>query len=102
MWRNRNGAGHRVNPRNSPVKGIGRVYTGPKNNRTPSVQKTVTAVVQRKLDVYNPDDAQLASNAGSGKRAPRQFNTRRSSRGGKGEADNYIRIPAIRVVQWIE
>lgn len=84
------------------VKGIGRVYTGPKNNRVPSVQKTVTAIVQRKLDVYNPDDAQLASNAGSGSRPKRQFNTRRTSKGGKGEADNYIRIPAIRVVQWIE
>ena len=78
------------------VTGIGRVG---------SVRKTVTAVVARNLDTFNPDDARLMSNKGkigAGRRGG--FAGRRPAglrRGGK-ETDNYIRIPAVRVMQWIE
>lgn len=76
------------------VKGIGRVK---------DVQKTITAIVQRDLNTYNPDDARLAGGKSAFQnRASEASRSRRlGSKHGK-EADNYIRIPAIRVVQWIE
>jgi hypothetical protein len=67
-----------------------------------SVKRTVTALVYRHLDVYNPDDAQLASNSGSGTHRRTQFNKPRQMGKHGQETDNYIRIPAIRVVQWDE
>lgn len=74
--------------------------------RTRNAQREVEAIIQRKLEVYNPDDARLASNRGRGvdrKRSDRR-NRRRGGkeRGGDRPDDNYIRIPAVRVLQWIE
>ena len=80
------------------VTGIGRVG---------SIKKTITALVSRTLDTYNPDDARLM-NTDKGFRAGRRgggfANKKRtvSTRGKKGEDDNFIRIPAIRVLQWTE
>lgn len=78
------------------VTGIGRVG---------SVQKTVTALVSRTLDTYNPDDARLM-NTDRGFRAGQRgggfANRRRPNVRGRGGDDNFIRIPAIRVVQWTE
>jgi type II secretory pathway component PulK len=81
------------------VTGIGRVA---------SVQKTVTAIVSRNLDTYNPDDARLASAKSPLGTGPRGGFAGRRARGEsirvglkKGD-DNFVRIPAVRVVQWIE
>jgi hypothetical protein len=67
----------------------------------------VEAVVERKLDTYNPDDARLASNKGRGfdkkRREPRTRHERgKGSKENDRPDDNYIRIPAIRVLQWID
>lgn len=65
--------------------------------RSGRVQRTLSVVVRRNLDPYNPDDARLADRRkASGRSAPRR---RSSDKKGK---DNLIRIPAIRVAQWIE
>lgn len=72
---------------------------------TRNAQREVQAVVQRKLEVYNPDDAQLASNRGRGidkKRTEKRDRRRSGNKRGDRPDDNYIRIPAVRVVQWIE
>lgn len=71
------------------IKGIGRAR---------NVKKTITTVVQRTLDTYNPDDARLVGNKSRLERKERR--PHRSSNG-KTE-DNYVRIPAIRVLQWTE
>jgi len=71
---------------------------------TKKALRTVEAVVERNLEVYNPDDASLASNKGRGLQKRREPRQRRSS-GGKGNSDatdNYIRIPAVRVIQWTD
>ncbi len=80
------------------ITGIGQV------GRT---ERVVRALVQRNLDTYNPDDARLLSNKGKGGTARRRgsFEGRRLGRqreSGTVVDDNLIRIPAIRVLQWIE
>lgn len=73
--------------------------------KTRRAERTVEAVVERNLEVYNPDDASLASNRGRGiDRKPRKSRNRKRSSGGDNDRpdDNYIRIPAVRVLQWIE
>ena len=79
------------------ITGIGRVG---------STEKMVQAIVTRNLDTYNPDDARLLSNRGKlgGGAAERGgFAIRgRLGRNRRDEVDNFIRIPAIRVLQWIE
>lgn len=69
--------------------------------------RVVRALVSRNLDTYNPDDARLVSNRGKtpsdqrrGGFAGRRLGPRRE--GGSPVEDNLIRIPAIRVLQWIE
>lgn len=71
--------------------------------RTRNAERSVEAVIQRKLEVYNPDDARLASNRERGVDSRRR-RTRDRRSGGNSERpdDNYIRVPAIRVLQWIE
>jgi type II secretory pathway component PulK len=74
--------------------------------RAGRVKRTVHAIVQRSLDTYNPDDMRLLSNKGKFGRGLRggfasRRGMRRRRRGGEVD-DNLIRIPAIRVVQWIE
>ncbi len=74
---------------------------------TRRAEQTVEAVVVRQLEVYNPDDAALASNKGRGldnkRREPKSRSRSRSKGNDTGRPDdNYIRIPAIRVLQWIE
>jgi DNA uptake protein ComE-like DNA-binding protein len=73
---------------------------------TKNAERQVQAVVQRKLEVYNPDDASLASNRGRGidrkKRESRDRRRGEKKSGGERADDNYIRIPAVRVLQWIE
>jgi type II secretory pathway component PulK len=78
------------------VTGIGRMG---------NAVRTVTAIVSRNLDTYNPDDARLLSNRGKLSSSRRRGGF--ASRGGVGRRersadDNYIRIPAIRVLQWVE
>jgi type II secretory pathway component PulK len=80
------------------ITGIGRV------GRTTRIVK---ALVQRNLDTYNPDDARLVGNKGKigtehrrGGFAGRRLGQRRKD--GDQIDDNLIRIPAIRVLQWIE
>ncbi|MGB9692722.1 MAG: general secretion pathway protein GspK [Candidatus Sumerlaeaceae bacterium] len=80
------------------ITGIGRV------GRTTRVVK---ALVSRNLDTYNPDDARLLSNKGKigsdhrkGGFAGRRLGSNRKT--GDQIDDNFIRIPAIRVLQWIE
>jgi hypothetical protein len=72
---------------------------------TRRAQRVVEAIVERKLEVYNPDDASLASNKGRGSDR-RTRRSRERSRGGNRPTDrphdNYIRIPAVRVLQWLE
>lgn len=72
------------------VTGVGRM-----NNS----QKSITAIVQRELNRYNPDDARLAgakdNSRGSGA-------SRRRTRRGDKEEDSTIKVPAVRVLQWIE
>jgi hypothetical protein len=79
------------------ITGIGRVG---------GTAKVVQAIVTRNLDTYNPDDARLLSNRGKlgGRAAERGgFASRgRLGRNRRDEVDNFIRIPAIRVLQWIE
>jgi len=68
--------------------------------RTARAQRTITAIVDRRLEVYDPNSARLRGTR-EGVRQPR---TRRSRRGSSrdGQNDDYIRIPAVRVKQWIE
>lgn len=71
--------------------------------RTARAVRTITAVVERKMEVYNPDDARLAGKSNSKRDRPKIKKERRGSVKAKGEQnDNYIRIPAIRIVQWTE
>lgn len=81
--------------------------------RTKRASVTLTAIVERKMDIYNPDDARLVSNKDKSlskedrekNRQARQASRqeRGSGRGGNRNAtDSYIRIPAIRVIQWLE
>ncbi|MCX7626564.1 MAG: general secretion pathway protein GspK [Candidatus Sumerlaeaceae bacterium] len=81
------------------ITGIGRV-----GNTT----RMVRALVSRNLDTYNPEDARLLSNKGKiasdrrrGSFAGRRLGRQREAGGGQIE-DNLIRIPAIRVLQWME
>lgn len=76
------------------VVGIGRMG---------NVQKTLTAIVQRHLDEYNPDDARLVANKRSGT-LHGSFKSRGGTRksGGSKSDDNIIRVPAVRVLEWIE
>lgn len=76
------------------VTGIGRAGNS---------MRTVTAIVKRSLDVFNPDDARLVAAKGSAKlrgsfasRGGQHHNT------GSKQTDNLIRLPAIRVTQWME
>lgn len=77
------------------VTGIGRLG---------SVKKTITAIVDTALEIYNPDDQRLTGNKSSlhkkGGFASRAGGSHK--RAGSKEDDNYIRIPAVRVLQWIE
>jgi DNA uptake protein ComE-like DNA-binding protein len=80
------------------ITGIGRV-----GNTT----RVVRALVSRNLDTYNPEDARLLSNKGKvgSDRRHGSFAGRRLGRNRDGATqvdDNLIRIPAIRVLQWIE
>lgn len=73
--------------------------------KTRRAEREVEAIVQRRLEVYNPDDAQLASNRGRGvDRQPRERRRRGDGEGGNADRpdDNYIRIPAVRVLQWVK
>lgn len=72
--------------------------------KTKRAEREVEAIVQRKLEIYNPDDASLASNRGRGidSRRRRGSDRRRGSQKGGRPDDNYIRVPAVRVLQWIE
>lgn len=72
--------------------------------KTKRAEREVEAVVQRKLEIYNPDDASLASNRGRGidSKRRRSSDRRRGSQKGGRPDDNYIRVPAVRVLQWIE
>jgi type II secretory pathway component PulK len=80
---------------NFTITGIGRY----KNAR-----KTIQAVIERSLDTYNPDDVRLLGKSGSsGRKLSGSFAARGGMRRkGQKEEDNFIRIPAIRVRQWIE
>lgn len=72
---------------------------------TRRAQRVVEAIVERKMEVYNPDDASLASNRGrgsDGRRRQSRERRRGSNRPGDRPDDNYIRIPAVRVLQWLE
>lgn len=73
---------------------------------TRRAQRVVEAVVERKLEVYNPDDASLSSNRERGSSRRQRGERRERRRGGNRPSDrpddNYIRIPAVRVVQWLE
>lgn len=72
---------------------------------TRRAERVIEAVVERKMEVYNPDDASLASNRGrSSDRRSRESRSRRrgSNRPSDRPDDNYIRIPAVRVLQWLE
>lgn len=69
--------------------------------------RIVKALVSRNLDTYNPEDARLLSNKGKisadrrrGGFAGRRLGKQREA--GDQIDDNLIRIPAIRVLQWIE
>jgi type II secretory pathway component PulK len=73
--------------------------------RTAKAQRTITAVVERKLEVYDPNSSRLEANrtARGGQRSERRRSTRRPGEGGsKLDEDDYVRIPAVRVIQWIE
>ncbi len=72
---------------------------------TRKAHRVVEAVVERKLEVYNPDDAKLASNRERGGRRERRERKPRRGKSGSGDdgpTDNYIRIPAVRVLQWTD
>lgn len=80
------------------ITGIGRV-----GNTT----RVVRALVSRNLDTYNPEDARLLSNKGKigsdrrrGSFAGRRLGKQREA--GDQVDDNLVRIPAIRVLQWME
>lgn len=74
------------------IQGIGRMGRA---------KKTITALVQRQLEQYDPDDARLVGNKGSSR--PRgSFASRGSTKKRGRDEDNKYRLPAIRVVQWIE
>ncbi|MBX7245890.1 MAG: general secretion pathway protein GspK [Candidatus Sumerlaeaceae bacterium] len=78
------------------VTGIGRVG---------SQKQTVSVLVNRFLETFNPDDAQLTSNKGSlrGRASRGNMRSRISRTGGaNGATDNLIRNPSIRVLQWME
>ena len=67
-----------------------------KEKRTNQTEKSVRVIVNKKLDVYNPDDARLVSNKNTRTvRKPKRMSSTK-------EEDNLIRVPAIRVLQWIE
>lgn len=70
---------------------------------TTRAHREIEVLVERNMDLYNPDDARLASNKGRGldkkRREPRTRGDRRSG-GGNRPDDNYIRVPAIRLLQW--
>jgi len=77
---------------------------------TNKAHRVVEVIVDRHMDVFNPDDARLVSNKGRGidkkRREPRQRRERGSGGSGGKEGnrpdDNYIRVPSIRVLQWID
>ncbi len=72
---------------------------------TKKAERVVEALVERKLEVYNPDDASLESNKGrgsGGRRRESRERRRGGNRPGDRPDDNYIRIPAVRVLQWLE
>jgi hypothetical protein len=72
--------------------------------RTSRAQRTITAVVERKLEVFDPNSARLTSNKGGRSSRQRRETTvrRMGNKKGEGQQDDYIRIPAIRVLQWLE
>ncbi len=79
------------------IEGTGRVV---KENRLYQTEKTISTIILKHLDVYNPDDARLtgttlSASTGSGSK-------RRSLSRGRTDEDHLIRIPGIRVVQWNE
>jgi type II secretory pathway component PulK len=82
------------------------VYMIVGTGRVGRAEKTISVIVDKRLETYNPEDARLLS-GGGGSRERGSFAARR--RGGSGRSrradrseDNFIRIPAIRVLQWIE
>jgi hypothetical protein len=71
--------------------------------RTSRAQRTITAIVERKLEVFDPNSARLTSNKnGRSTRQRRESTVRRMGKKGDGQQDDYIRIPAVRVLQWLE
>ncbi|MCX7717098.1 MAG: type II secretion system protein GspK [Candidatus Sumerlaeaceae bacterium] len=81
------------------------VYMIVGTGRAGRAEKTISVIVDKRLETYNPEDARLLGSSGSRERGG--FASRRRSGGGRsrrGERneDNFIRIPAIRVLQWIE
>lgn len=78
--------------------------------KTKRANVTLTAIVERKMDIYNPDDARLISNKGrtldrearERQRQERLASRQDRGRGNRNAMDNYIRVPAIRVLQWLE
>lgn len=71
--------------------------------RTSRAQRTITAVVERKLEVFDPNSARLSSNKNGHSQARRTPQPRRGSSKKSGDQqDDYIRVPAVRVLQWID
>jgi len=80
------------------ITGTGRVV---KDKRQYQTEKSITAIVKKNLDAYNPDDARLANLNLTTARSSRRKSVSVGSKS-KADEDNLIRIPAIRVLQWIE
>lgn len=70
--------------------------------RTSRAQRTITAIVERKLEVYDPNSARLEGTRQNSRPARRPGGARRGGRRRGAEADDYIRIPAVRVLQWMD
>ncbi|MGI8906441.1 MAG: general secretion pathway protein GspK [Candidatus Sumerlaeaceae bacterium] len=68
--------------------------------KTARAQRTITAVVERKLEVFDPNSARLSSNK-NGRTPARRVPGSRRKKGGE-QQDDYIRVPAVRVLQWID
>lgn len=75
------------------VIGTGTVAQEKRINQT---EKSVKVIFSKKLDTYNPDDARLTTN----KSKSISSRTRRSTK--TDDEDNLVRIPGIRILQWIE
>lgn len=64
--------------------------------------REIEVVVERRLEVYNPDDPNLKSNREGRRSARDRRSGSRRERGDDDSDDNYIRVPAVRIMQWTD